>query len=294
LIFFNKKKGQTDGCVQDHLNGTKIVRTILLGLALLFSMPIRVNASGLEAALKKYRAEQAYVKAVPAMNVFGDKVLRGIVSAKPTTLKRLQEIKGIGARRREMYGADIVRLVNMAKRKGPVRPARSEPKTVSRFFQAPAKPAEPKPMPPIRQRSRRELLAGQSASVYILELEQGRVYVGSSRDVKRRVEQHVAGTGSAYTRVYKPTGVLLPRLGNVGGDGDAAERDETLRYMMLRGIPYVRGWKFAQVVMPPAEFDEAEANIRELFNLCRRCGYQGHFMTQCKANFDRCGTDLRK
>jgi len=276
------------------LNGTKIVRTILLGLALLFSMPIRVNASGLEAALKKYRAEQAYVKAVPAMNVFGDKVLRGIVSAKPTTLKRLQEIKGIGARRREMYGADIVRLVNMAKRKGPVRPARSEPKTVSRFFQAPAKPAEPKPMPPIRQRSRRELLAGQSASVYILELEQGRVYVGSSRDVKRRVEQHVAGTGSAYTRVYKPTGVLLPRLGNVGGDGDAAERDETLRYMMLRGIPYVRGWKFAQVVMPPAEFDEAEANIRELFNLCRRCGYQGHFMTQCKANFDRCGTDLRK
>jgi len=108
------------------------------------------------------------------------------------------------------------------------------------------------------------------------------------------VEQHVAGTGSAYTRVYKPTGVLLPRLGNVGGDGDAAERDETLRYMMLRGIPYVRGWKFAQVVMPPSEFDEAEANIRELFNLCRRCGYQGHFMTQCKANFDRCGTDLRK
>jgi len=286
------------------------------------TLPIRLRAGGLEAALRKYRVEQAYVKAMPAMNVFGNKVLRGIVSAKPTTLKKLQEIKGIGAGRREMYGADIVRLVNMANRKSPVRP---KPK-VSRFFKAPqpqaaqVKAAQPKaaqpkaptpcqlipkaaqaptpcqliPKTPIRQRSRRELLAGQPTSVYVLELEQGRVYVGSSKDVKRRVEQHLAGTGSAYTRVYKPTGVLLPRLGNVGGEGDAAERDETLRYMMLRGIPYVRGWKFVQVVMPPSDFDEAEANIRELFNLCRRCGYQGHFVTQCKANFDRCGTDLRK
>lgn len=284
-------------------------------------MPVRLK--GLETALRKYRTEQAYVRAVPAMNVFGDKVLRSIVSSKPTTLKLLGEIKGIGARRREMYGRDIVRLVNLSglarRATGARRPAgkpRPIPK-VSRFFGGglPAagrrsrsgsvpkaepislpKP-EPKPEPgpdPRLTPTRRARRADPPTSVYILELEQGRVYVGSSRDVRRRVEQHVSGKGSAYTRVYKPTGVLLPRLGNVGGDGDAAERDETLRYMMLRGIPYVRGWKFAQVVMGPAEYDEAEANIRELFNLCRRCGYQGHFITHCKANFDRHGTDLRK
>jgi predicted GIY-YIG superfamily endonuclease len=130
-------------------------------------------------------------------------------------------------------------------------------------------------------------------SVYILELDQGRVYGGSSKDVQRRLQQHVAGSGSAYTRVYRPTGVLLPRLGNVKGDGDAAERDETLRYMMMRGVAYVRGWKFSQVVMSPADFEEAEANIRELFNLCRRCGYQGHFITQCRASYDRWGQDVR-
>ena len=78
------------------------------------------------------------------------------------------------------------------------------------------------------------------------------------------------------------------------GDGDAAERDETLRYMMLRGISYVRGWRYSQVVMPASDFKDAEANIRELFNLCRRCCYQGHFMTQCRANFDRWGEDLRR
>ena len=125
--------------------------------------------------------------------------------------------------------------------------------------------------------------------MYILELEDDRVYVGSSKNVKRRIAQHQAGTGSAYTRLYKPTGVLLPRLGNVEGDGDAAERDETLRYMSLRGIPMVRGWKFTQVIMPFSDFDEAEANIRELFDLCRRCGRAGHFMTKCTAVVDRWG-----
>jgi predicted GIY-YIG superfamily endonuclease len=126
-------------------------------------------------------------------------------------------------------------------------------------------------------------------SVYVLELEGGRVYVGSSKDVERRIAQHMAGTGSAYTRTYKPTGVRLPRLGNVMGDGDAAERDETLRYMHQRGIAYVRGWRFSQVAMNATDFNEAESNIRELFNLCRRCGYPGHFMNRCRATYDRWG-----
>jgi predicted GIY-YIG superfamily endonuclease len=151
----------------------------------------------------------------------------------------------------------------------------------------------PKPKPPGRPRP---VFAAPShpgkphqTNVYILELEDGRVYVGSSGNVERRIAQHAAGAGSAYTRVYKPTGVRLPRLGNISGDGDAAERDETLRYMYQRGIPFVRGWKFVQPVMPPEQFDEAEANIRELYDLCRRCGYKGHFRMQCKATYDRWG-----
>ena len=131
-------------------------------------------------------------------------------------------------------------------------------------------------------------------SVYVLELEDDRVYVGKTQDVPRRLAAHCSGYGSAFTRVYKPTGVLLPRLGNVEGDGDAAERDETLRYMMLRGVPFVRGWKFARVEMPSEEFEEAEANIRELFDLCRKCGCKGHFCTHCRATFDRLGRPIAR
>lgn len=167
-------------------------------------------------------------------------------------------------------------------------PTQPEPPQIvtSRFFPPLEVVIPSKPIPP-------RLPPSPKTSVYVLELEDGRVYVGSSRDVPRRIAQHAAGSGSAYTRTYQPTGVQLPRLGNVEGDGDAAERDETLRYMMLRGIPYVRGWKFCRVDMTPEEFDEAEANIRELFDLCRKCGYKGHFCTQCRATFDRLGNPVK-
>lgn len=297
-------------------------------------------------SLRQYRAEQAYLRAVPASSVFSDKLLTSIVSSRPTTINSLLSLRGIGPTRCENYGRDIVRLVNLdAKRKGrrtkyrhvKIPTARSKeakgrriakertgtvneeksipkkalakkkavskpficadnqiPKIVtSRFFPPTPPLIVTNSLPDTAAAIPPRLPPSPKTSVYILELEDGRVYVGSSRDVPRRVSQHASGSGSAYTRIYKPTGVLLPRLGNVEGDGDAAERDETLRYMMLRGIPFVRGWKFARVDMTPEEHDEAEANIRELFDLCRKCGYKGHFCTHCRATFDRLGNPVR-
>ena len=129
-------------------------------------------------------------------------------------------------------------------------------------------------------------------TVYILELEHGRVYVGCSRHVDQRIAQHLSGLGSAFTRMFKPTGVRLPRLGNMSGNGDGPERDETLRYMVQRGIRLVRGWKYALVDMPDADFADAEANIRELSDLCRRCGHAGHFVADCRMAYDRLGNKL--
>jgi hypothetical protein len=41
--------------------------------------------------------------------------------------------------------------------------------------------------------------------------------------------------------------------------------------------------------MTDAEEADAEANIRELVDLCRRCGHKGHFVGQCRAGLDRHG-----
>jgi predicted GIY-YIG superfamily endonuclease len=130
---------------------------------------------------------------------------------------------------------------------------------------------------------------GDNFEVYILELQGGKVYVGKSSNTDKRIAQHTLGTGSAFTRTYHPTGVMLPRLGKVSGDGEAAERDETLRYMYLRGIDNVRGWRYTQVYMPKEDRKDAERNIREVMDLCRRCGSPRHFVSHCKEHHDRHG-----
>lgn len=135
--------------------------------------------------------------------------------------------------------------------------------------------------------------------VYVLELQGGYVYVGKTgRDVHKRLAEHMSSKtaffkGSAFTRVHKPTGKLLKRLGNLEGDGDGPERDETLRQMFKRGPHMVRGWKYVRAsAFRREELEDIESNIRELLDLCRRCGKKGHFATQCMESKDRSGSAL--
>jgi hypothetical protein len=78
----------------------------------------------------------------------------------------------------------------------------------------------------------------------------------------------------------------------VHGGGDAAERDETLRYMEKFGIENVRGWRYVQTTLSPYDKADIEMNIRELFDLCRRCGKKKHFIGDCKETEDRNGKPI--
>ena len=141
--------------------------------------------------------------------------------------------------------------------------------------------------------------------VYVLELRGGFVYVGkTSRGVRERLSEHMRKgsrflPGAAFTKLHLPTGRLLPRLGNLEGDGDGPERNETLRQMHSRGARQVRGWKYVRPgPLTMQELADIEGNIRELFDLCRRCGQAGHFTLQCrsssKASVARARVNLRK
>ena len=128
----------------------------------------------------------------------------------------------------------------------------------------------------------------KSPKIYVLELQGGYVYVGkTSRSISTRLAEHMGGGykkfgGAAFTRLHPPTGKLLKRLGNLEGDGDGPERDETLRQMRRHGPQKVRGWKYTRKgPLGKEDLQEIEANMREVFDLCRRCGKKGHFTMQC-------------
>jgi DNA helicase-2/ATP-dependent DNA helicase PcrA len=68
--------------------------------------------SGLGAALRAWRAERARNDGVPAYVVFDDKTLDAIVSAMPSTEQQLLGVSGIGPKRVERYGDEVLALLD--------------------------------------------------------------------------------------------------------------------------------------------------------------------------------------
>jgi ATP-dependent DNA helicase RecQ len=63
------------------------------------------------AALRSWRSEVARQRSVPAYVVLHDATLDGIVATRPTTLNQLRAIAGIGDKKLEHYGEDLIELV---------------------------------------------------------------------------------------------------------------------------------------------------------------------------------------
>src|SRR5690606_38025497 len=62
-------------------------------------------------ALRNWRGEVAKNHGVPAYVIFHDATLREIALARPASLEDLGHISGVGVRKLEAYGEDILRLV---------------------------------------------------------------------------------------------------------------------------------------------------------------------------------------
>jgi ATP-dependent DNA helicase RecQ len=62
-------------------------------------------------ALRTWRLEQARAQGVPPYVVFHDSHLRAIAAERPVTMEALSELKGIGPRKLERYGAAVIDLV---------------------------------------------------------------------------------------------------------------------------------------------------------------------------------------
>jgi ATP-dependent DNA helicase RecQ len=64
------------------------------------------------AALKAWRAQVAREHNLPPFMIFHDATLRAIAEAQPQRLAELEGISGLGQKKLEAYGAEVLRVVN--------------------------------------------------------------------------------------------------------------------------------------------------------------------------------------
>ncbi|WP_257166431.1 DNA helicase RecQ [Bradyrhizobium sp. SRS-191] len=84
----------------------------------LVQRPAAAADAPLLASLRAWRSEIARKRGVPAYVVLHDATIDGIASARPTTLGQLRDIPGIGDKKLEHYGDELLALINAARSAG--------------------------------------------------------------------------------------------------------------------------------------------------------------------------------
>ena len=121
-------------------------------------------------------------------------------------------------------------------------------------------------------------------TIYILELNNDKFYVGKTTNTNLRIQQHFSASGSAWTRKYKPVRIIDQFI-----EKDTFDEDKhTLQYMCKYGIDNVRGGSFCQVVLTKETQSIIEKMIHSRTDTCYECGETGHYINQCKARNNAC------
>ena len=116
--------------------------------------------------------------------------------------------------------------------------------------------------------------------VYVLVLNNGKRYVGSSENIEKRVSEHKHGRGAAYTKRHGIVGqdvVITTQDGTI----ESWEQNETLAQMIKYGVHNVRGFQWVTDDLSPNDANVVKTLMCGLFSLCNHCGRPGHFGADC-------------
>lgn len=114
--------------------------------------------------------------------------------------------------------------------------------------------------------------------VYIIQLEEGKYYVGKTENPEYRIESHFDFNGSMWTKKYKPLSVveIIPNCDNYDEDKN------TIKYMEKYGINNVRGGSFCQIRLSDENINTLTQIINGSNDKCYLCGSNTHFVNECK------------
>lgn len=123
-------------------------------------------------------------------------------------------------------------------------------------------------------------------TIYVLELREGKYYVGKTKNAKRRLESHMSGSGSEWTKKYEPLKMLEQH-----DNCDEFDEDKYVLKMMSKyGIDNVRGGSFTQIRLTDVEMDFLKKRLVSASDLCFVCNSSEHFSKDCptKLNTEKC------
>ena len=88
-----------------------------------------------------------------------------------------------------------------------------------------------------------------STNIYILKLKDNNYYVGKTKDVNKRFQEHISGNGSSWTKKYKPCEIL-----KIINNASIFEEDKQVKEMMsIYGIDKVRGGSYTKIDLTKEE-----------------------------------------
>ncbi len=112
-------KGETEVMLRETPEGTRVrasrTKSRRGDLAPRAAGQTATGDPGLQAALRAWRSEIARKRGVPAYVVLHDATIDGIAASRPATLSQLRNIPGIGDKKLEHYGEELIALVKAAK-----------------------------------------------------------------------------------------------------------------------------------------------------------------------------------
>jgi predicted GIY-YIG superfamily endonuclease len=145
----------------------------------------------------------------------------------------------------------------------------------------------------------------ERTTIYVLECEGGKYYIGMTQHRRRRFRQHFESSGSAWTRKYPPQKILQEYRRVPSRFALGMEAQITAQLMWEYGVNNVRGAMFSQTRLFHQEDIDALVPFLGHFNgfsyvkvrqvleeslplrlesiQCFRCGKYGHMMADCKS-----------